>query len=123
MDTTGGNSGSPVIWGNYTIGIHTNGGCNSNGTGANSGTSFEVNALETAIDNHPGSNTVYADKISYGATENGTIYHPYDTVNEAVGIVPVGGKVSVVAGVYSDTGVYSKQMLMVAPVGSAVIGD
>ncbi len=61
VDTTGGSSGSPVMWGSFTVGIHTNAGCAANGTGANSGTSFEVNALETAIDNHPGSSTIYTD--------------------------------------------------------------
>ncbi len=123
VDTTGGSSGSPVIWGSFTVGIHTNAGCQSNGTGANSGTSFEVNALETAIDNHPGSNTVYADKTRYGATENGTIFHPHDTFNEAVATAPAGGKISVVAGTYSDTGLYTKSLFVVAPVGSVLIGQ
>lgn len=123
VDTTGGSSGSPVIWGSFTVGIHTNAGCASNGTGANSGTSFEVNALETAIDNHPGSNTIYADKTRFGATENGTIFHPHDTFNEAVTTAPAGGKVSVVSGTYSDTGLYTKQMFVVAPVGSVLIGQ
>lgn len=125
VDTTGGNSGSPVIWNSngFTIGIHTNAGCASNGTGANNGTSFEVNALETAIDNHPGSSTIYADKTRYGATENGTIYHPHDTFNEAVNTVLSGGKVSVVSGTYNDTGLYTKSMFVVAPVGSVLIGD
>ena len=125
VDTTGGNSGSPIIWNSngFTIGIHTNAGCAANGTGANNGTSFEVNALENAIDNHPGSNTIYADKTRYGATENGTIYHPHDTFNEAVTTVPAGGKVSMVTGTYNDTGIYTKQMFVVAPVGSVLIGQ
>lgn len=40
-DTTGGNSGSPVILENTgeVIGVHTHGGCTSSGTGGNSGTS------------------------------------------------------------------------------------
>jgi len=122
VDTTGGSSGSPIIWGSFTIGIHTNAGCGVS-SGANSGTSFEVNALESAIDNHPGSNTIYADKTRFGATENGTIYHPHDTFNEAVSTVPVNGKVSVVTGTYNDTGLYTKQMFVVAPVGSVLIGQ
>ena len=64
-DTTGGNSGSPIIWNGFTVGIHTNGGCNSNGTGANSGTSFEVNALENAIDNHPASKHPWTKEVWY----------------------------------------------------------
>jgi V8-like Glu-specific endopeptidase len=49
-DTQGGNSGSPVIveGGNIAIGIHTNGGCTSDG-GTNSGTSFGNAALWAAI--------------------------------------------------------------------------
>ena len=41
VDTTGGNSGSPIIWeaNGFTIGVHTAGGCSSDGSGANSGTS------------------------------------------------------------------------------------
>jgi V8-like Glu-specific endopeptidase len=125
VDTTGGSSGSPIIWNSngFTIGIHTNAGCNTDGSGANSGTSFEVNALESAIDNHPGSNTIYADRTRLGATENGTIYHPHDTITEAVNAVPSGGKVSIVRGTYNDTGTFNKQLIMVAPVGSAVIGQ
>lgn len=125
VDTTGGNSGSPIIWNSngFTIGIHTNAGCASDGSGANSGTSFEVNALETAIDNHPGSATIYADKVRFGAAEDGTIYHPHDTITEAVTTVPAGGKISIVTGTYNDTGLFTKQMFMVAPVGSALIGQ
>ena len=124
VDTTGGNSGSPIIWNSngFTIGIHTNAGCGVS-SGANNGTSFEVNALENAIDNHPGSSTIYADKTRLGATEDGTIYHPHDTFNEAVSTVPVNGKVSVVTGTYNDTGLYTKQMFVVAPVGSVLIGQ
>lgn len=125
VDTTGGNSGSPIIWNNngFTIGIHTNAGCAADGTGANNGTSFEVNALETAIDNHPGASTIYADKTRFGATEDGTIFHPHDTFTEAATTVPAGGKVSVVTGAYNDTGLYTKSMFVVAPVGSVLIGQ
>lgn len=50
-DTTGGNSGSPVIDAatGEAVGIHTHGGCTSSG-GSNSGTSFFHNALWTALD-------------------------------------------------------------------------
>lgn len=54
-DTTGGNSGSPVIWENtgQAIGIHTHGGCSSTG-GANSGTGANHPALQAAIANPRG---------------------------------------------------------------------
>ncbi len=55
MDTTGGNSGSPVIdeaTGN-AIGIHTHGGCSSSG-GANAGTWANHPALQAALANPQG---------------------------------------------------------------------
>ncbi len=125
VDTTAANSGSPVILNSngFTIGIHTNGGCKSNGNGNNMGTSFGVNALEAAIGNHPGTNTVYADRVRFGLGENGTIYHPYGTVIQAVNAAPAGGTVSIVTGTYSEAGVYNKRVIMVAPVGSVHIGN
>ncbi len=46
-DTTGGNSGSPVIWDemDVAVGIHTHGGCSATG-GQNSGTSFDHQGLQ-----------------------------------------------------------------------------
>lgn len=54
-DTTGGNSGSPVIdeATNEAVGIHTHGGCSSSG-GNNSGTSFFNSALWTAVNSGGG---------------------------------------------------------------------
>ncbi|MGC6488515.1 MAG: trypsin-like serine peptidase [Planctomycetota bacterium] len=51
-DTTGGNSGSPVILDgtNQAIGIHTHGGCTSTG-GSNAGTGANLNALQNALAN------------------------------------------------------------------------
>ncbi len=51
-DTTGGNSGSPVILNgtNQTIGIHTHGGCTTTG-GANSGTGSNHPGLQAALAN------------------------------------------------------------------------
>ena len=49
-DTTGGNSGSPVIWENegVAIGIHTHGGCTTTG-GSNAGTSWNLAAPRSAL--------------------------------------------------------------------------
>jgi V8-like Glu-specific endopeptidase len=49
-DTTGGNSGSPVIWENegVAIGIHTHGGCTTSG-GSNAGTSWLLAAPRNAL--------------------------------------------------------------------------
>ncbi len=122
VDTEGGNSGSPVIntANGVTIGIHTNAGCNPP-TQGNTGTSFEHDNLENAIQNFPGTNTRYADN-GHPATEDGTVYRPYDTFAEAASAVPSGGRVSIVEGVYhNEAGLYTTQMLVVAPVGSVII--
>lgn len=50
-DTTGGNSGSPVINEDtgFAIGIHTHGGCQSGGSGQNSGTGVNHSGLQDAL--------------------------------------------------------------------------
>jgi V8-like Glu-specific endopeptidase len=55
VDTTGGNSGSPVLNEdtNEAIGIHTNGGCGANG-GENWGTAVHNTSLQWALDNPQG---------------------------------------------------------------------
>lgn len=126
VDTTGGNSGSPIIWtlNGYTVGIHTNAGCAGDGSGANSGTSFEVDALETAIQNFPGSPTRYVDSVAPYPTggESGFIFNPFNTVGEGVAAVPAGGRVSIVAGTYTEGAqTINKAVTLEAPVGSAVI--
>lgn len=52
-DTTGGNSGSPVIFENdgTAIGIHTHGGCGGGGSGNNSGTGANNGGLQNALAN------------------------------------------------------------------------
>ena len=55
VDTTGGNSGSPIIVEGLgvAVGIHTNGGCTTSG-GYNSGTSYNLTAIQNAIANPKG---------------------------------------------------------------------
>ncbi|GAB4325784.1 MAG: hypothetical protein Kow0059_21950 [Candidatus Sumerlaeia bacterium] len=128
VDTTGGNSGSPILWSTngYTIGIHTNAGCGSSGgnpSGANAGTSFEHDPLENALQNFPGTNTRYVDLQRYGSLENGTIFHPHDTVSEGISATPNNGRLIIVRGTYSGSGAIftNKPMLIQAPVGSVLI--
>ncbi len=130
VDTSGGSSGAPIIWltpsPDYIVGIHTNGGCYTDGTGANSGTSFEHNALENAMQDVPSTNTVYLDTTRYGATENGTIFHPYNTAAEAVSAASSGAIISMVEGSYSTgftAGADGKYLRFEAPVGSVTIGN
>ncbi len=53
VDTTGGNSGSPVIdeSNGLAIGIHTHAGCTTNGNGANNGTTLNETGLLNALAN------------------------------------------------------------------------
>jgi V8-like Glu-specific endopeptidase len=51
VDTTGGNSGSPIEWKQtgLAIGIHTNAGCTTGGSGSNTGTAIETAGLQNAL--------------------------------------------------------------------------
>jgi hypothetical protein len=138
-DTEPANSGSPVIWdddisngsfpGNtFTIGIHTNGGCQPNGTGSNSGTSFEVNALQDAMHAFPaGSNEEYVDAITtHPGFESGNVLEPWDTVAEGVSNVLSGGQLIIVEGTYVipatvNMGTDGKNFTVTAPVGTVTI--
>ncbi|MEM9411245.1 MAG: trypsin-like peptidase domain-containing protein, partial [Planctomycetota bacterium] len=55
-DTTGGNSGSPIIFEatGEAIGIHTHGGCGNNGNGGNLGTGITQFGLANALNNPQG---------------------------------------------------------------------
>ncbi len=126
VDTTGGNSGSPIIWEaqNITIGIHTNGGCTAEG-GVNVGTSFELDALETAIANFPGGITRYVDgAFPLGVARDGTVFRPWSAFLLGVLGTPANGTLSVVAGDYQEALplTISTPMTIVAPVGPVTVG-
>lgn len=125
VDTEGGNSGSPVIWDgvNVCFGIHTNGGCTTSG-GNNAGTSFEVDALENAINNALGGNTVHVDNNHpWPSVENGSLVGPWNTFLEGANAVPSGGIVSVFTGSYSVLAgtVIIRPMRVQASVGTVTI--
>ncbi len=132
VDTTGGSSGSPILWeaNGVAIGIHTNAGCTNTG-GANSGTSFEHNPLESALEQFPGFGAVYVDRgMPALAAEDGTVFRPFNTVPEAIAIVPNGGIISMVEGTYPAAegntfliGEDGRAMWLRAPVGDVIIGD
>lgn len=134
-DTEPANSGSPIIWNanGFAIGIHTNGGCQSDGTGSNSGTSLENNGLESALQTFPGSNTRYLDNVTYpnSPADNGTVFQPFHNLSAAATSVPSGGRISIVEGSYprttaGNTGIFgtgNKAMMLVAPVGTVTIGN
>lgn len=131
VDTQSGNSGGPVIVYGTTValGIHAHGGCNPPDAG-NHGTSFENDDLENAIQIFPGANVMYADAGHPVATEDGTVFRPYNTVTEAVSAVTSGGLVSIVTGSYTaaagntfTVGADGKSMTFAVPVGTVYIGN
>lgn len=129
VDTTGGNSGGPIIWetsGGFTIGIHTNGGCTATG-GDNVGTSFEHDALETALRVFSGTNAVHVDPLIYpgitNAARDGTIFRPLNNVISGVNAVPTGGTVNIVPGTYSSPITINRAMTLRSPAGTTTIGQ
>jgi hypothetical protein len=128
VDTEPANSGSPIIWeGNgFTVGIHTAGGCTGGG-GANNGTWFGLDTLENAIATVPGPNTRYLDTVKApDGVENGTVFHPHDTLAEAQLSVPLGGIICIVRGAFTGSanrGTFIKPMTLVAPVGPVTLGQ
>jgi V8-like Glu-specific endopeptidase len=123
VDTTGGNSGSPIIWENngFTIGIHTNGGCTATG-GNNAGTGFGVLALQQAIQHFPGPDRWYVDKVSISPFHTGFVMEPFQTIAAAISAAGSGHTVSVVAGHYNEPMTINKNVILEAPVGTVVIG-
>ncbi len=134
VDTMPANSGSPIIWDGtdgYTIGIHTQGGCDNFWDGYNNhGTRLHRGPLEAALQNFLGPNTVYVDWADVGLPANGGIYEPLHTVSSAVAAVPHGGIIGLIPGFYPraagnlfTAGADGKTMTFIAPVGGVVIGN
>lgn len=134
VDTMPANSGSPIIWeetGEYTIGIHTQGGCDDFFAGYNNhGTRFNRGPLAGAVQNFLGPNTTYVDWADVGLPSNGNVFEPFRTVAQAVAAVPDNGIIALVPGSYPRAagntfvaGADGKAFTFLAPVGPAVIGN
>ena len=132
VDTMPANSGSPIIWNanGFTIGIHTNGGCDDIFSEYdNAGTRFTVPALYTAVRDNFSPLAVFAD-TTYLANGAGWPFSPYTTIAAAVVGVPNNGIVSIMPGSYPAAsgntfvaGADGKAMTLSAPMGTAVIGN
>jgi hypothetical protein len=87
-------------------------------------------ALEAALQNFLGPNTIYVDWADVGLPSNGSVYEPLHTVSSAVGAVPDGGIIALVPGSYPRAagntfiaGADGKAMTFRSPAGTAVIGN
>jgi V8-like Glu-specific endopeptidase len=135
VDTESGNSGSPIMWDakGFTIVIHTAGGCASDGSGSNGGTSFNQPNLRAAVENFPGANTRYPDTVIYPGSpaDIGSIFAPDHNLRAAYNRTPSGGIISIVQGAYprtviGNTGIFGddgKSVRIEAPVGPFTIGQ
>jgi hypothetical protein len=133
VDTMPANSGSPIFvdGSGYAFGIHTSGGCDDFFDGYNNhGTHLHHGALEAALQNFPGPNTIYVDWADVGLPATGRVYEPLHSVGSAVAAVADGGTVALVDGFYPRAagntfvaGADGKAMTFVSPVGSSVIGQ
>ncbi len=133
VDTELGNSGSPVIWeaNGFALGIHTHGDCTAGSTGENDGTSFRNTGLAAALQSFPGPGAVYVDAVAYpnSPRADGTIFKPCNNLPAAAAAAPSGGRICLVQGSYlkaantNTFGADRKAMLLVAPVGTVIIGN
>jgi V8-like Glu-specific endopeptidase len=136
-DTEPANSGSPIILRlgavDFSLGIHTDGGCADDGEGSNKGTSFNQANLANALNTYPpGGGERYLDTASSTATQSGTIFQPFRNFAAAYNSAPDGGQVIMVAGGYPRTttgnaGTFgsgqTKSVTLRAPVGAVTIGQ
>lgn len=124
VDTEPANSGSPIIWdanNNFTIGIHTNGGCTATG-GSNSGTSFEHDPLENALQDFHSTNTVYVDFLSLSPTEDGSVFSPFNTIQEGINSTQSGGDLYITTGTYNgSSGMLINKAMTILPPSSGNI--
>lgn len=111
VNTTGGNSGSPVIYPgtDITIGIHTSGGCSAQPGTSNSGTGFKNTKLEGALQSFQ---TTSAQQVTFvdgghasGIVENGTVFKPYRSLEDAITHAAHGDIVSMTSGFYAGWGI------------------
>ena len=121
-----GNSGSPIIDEksknvSLTIAIDA---FSISGSLCNGGTTFNNNDLASAIETFPGPNTLYVDNGHpfAGSGGGGSIFEPYETLQQAANQDPAGGIVSMAAGIYPGAVTIDKAMTIQAPVGTVTIG-
>ena len=123
VDTEGANSGGPIIYNTngHALGVHTNSGCDE-WFGTNKGTAFGRAVFYNAVNGFLGSSARYVDNGHISTGDNGSIFHPYLSVqNGAAGIAP-GGHLCIVKGTYDEALVITKAMILEAPVGSVHVG-
>ena len=126
VDTTGGNSGSPVINNKasvkLSIGVHTHGGCRPP-TSGNHGTSFINGDFKKAVGNLLNGTTFFVDQLHPKAsTGNGTILEPFNTISKAIENASSDSIIHIVTGSYNESIAISKPVKINVSTGPVVIG-
>ena len=71
---------------------------------------------------YPPSNTIFVDTNNTGI-QAGTLYWPFKTFNAGYASVPNLGTIVVQPGSYNETGVYTKAITVMAPLGGVTLGE
>lgn len=123
VDSESGNSGGPILWEAFglAIGVHTTGSCVP-GTFGNLGTSLNVSAFRNTLHGFPGGAVECVDfGHPFRGIETGVVTNPWSSVEEGLVASAPGGRVSIVAGTYTETFTATNAALLEAPVGTVVI--
>ncbi len=71
---------------------------------------------------YPPSNTIFVDTNNAGV-QVGNLYWPFQTFNAGYAAVPNLGTIVVQPGSYNETGVYTKAITVMAPLGGVALGE
>ncbi len=72
---------------------------------------------------YPPDNTIFVDKYYGGSIEAGNLIWPHKTFNTGYTIVPDSGTIVIQPGSYNETGLYTKTVTLMAPLGGVVLGE
>jgi hypothetical protein len=61
--------------------------------------------------------------FSYVGPEDGSPARPFNTLAEALAVVPLNGTISFFPGVSSETGIIDRSVILQSPLGTVTIGE
>jgi len=128
VDTEPANSGSPVMYASteYAFAVHTNGGCESDGGGANFGNRLTQSVMAQFLNEFLGGAT-FLDNANVSFIDAGTALFPAQTLPQAVNLAPNGGTVAIAGGNYAaasgNTGTFNKAVTLTPVSGVVTIGN
>ncbi len=76
---------------------------------------------ETILYLYHNASWIFVNQAFGGSPKLGTFENPYTSLNTGVTNVPVGGTIIIYPGNYSESGFYSKKMMLRAPLGGVIL--